>query len=125
MLLVGMGRGIRTKEALNVGIPCTSPKEVLWIEVTVMAPGGKLVTNCDIHITAASEHRMGVARKAECLNWTSGFDLRLNSSSIVETFKVEERRICHKCWAKAIPNEARRMNPKAFARIFEAVVTYD
>lgn len=90
-----------------------------------MAPGGKLVTNCDIHITAASAHRMGVARKAEGLNWTNGFDLRLNSSSIVETFKVEERRIYHRCCANAIPKDARSMNPKAFARILEAVVTYD
>src|SRR5580698_7347190 len=47
-----------------------------------------------------------------------------NSSSMVETCMVCTRNKCHSHWAKATANEPLRANPKALARIFEAVWMY-
>lgn len=101
-----------------------STKESVCDEATLIAPGGKLVTNCDAHMILAKPHSNGVARITAALNSRNGLALTQKSASIVETFMDVTRRRCHKCCTKAIASDALSENPKAFARMFEAVVTY-
>lgn len=113
-----------TNEALNVGTT-TILKEVFWVVITVIAPGGKLVTICDAHIRIESANSKGVAREAAGLNRTNGLDLMENKSSIVDTFIVETRRRCQRYWTNATASAALRKKPNTLARIFEAVEMYD
>jgi hypothetical protein len=111
---------ILTKEALNVGTD-TCSYEIFCDDITVIAPGGKLVTTCDAHIIPARTNKTGVARRADGLKKTNKFDLMLKSSSIVDTFIVWIRRRYHRYWTNATANAPRMLKPNKFARMFEAV----
>ena len=91
----------------------------------VIAPGGKPVIICDAHMKIARAKSIGVVRRTAGLKSIHGLDLMENSSSIVDTFKVETRRRYQRYWTKATAREALRKIPKLFARIFEAVEMYD
>ena len=54
----------------------------------MIAPGGKLVTICDVHIKIESTNNKGVAHNAASLRRTNGLDRMENRSSIVDTFMV-------------------------------------
>jgi hypothetical protein len=91
----------------------------------VIAPGGNPVAICKSHVTIARRQRVGVARKLAILKTWKGFDRSENKSSIVETFIVETRRRCQRYWTNAMDKEPLKANPKAFAKIFDAVDMYD
>lgn len=99
--------------------------DILWAVATVIAPGGKLVTICDAHITAERLKSNGAARKAAGLKRMEGLPLMEKSSSIVDTFMVDNRRRYQRYCTKATASAARREKPKVFARTFEAVEIYD
>lgn len=112
-----------TKDALKNGTS-TFVKEVLCVVVILMAPGGKLVTTCDTHMIIARANSIGVARITAGSKSRNGFALTQKSASIVETFMVLIRSRCHRCCTNATARDALKAKPKAFARIFEAVVIY-
>ena len=91
----------------------------------VMAPGGKLVTICDAHMTVDRAKSIGVARSAAGRSSTKGLLLMEKSNSIVDTFIVETRIRCQRYCTKATASAARRKKPNVFARTFEAVEIYD
>ncbi len=112
--------GLLTKEALNVGIVMMLENACCRV-VTVIAPGGKLVTICDAHIRTARAHSVGVARRAAGTNSMKKFDLIENNVSIVETFIVDSLKRRQRYWQNAIARADRKAKPKALARMFDAV----
>ena len=88
--------------------------DVFWLVMIVIAPGGKLVATCDIHIRSARAHSDGVARKAEGLQIVNGLDLMQNKCSIVETLIVEMRRRRHRYCTNATAKAPLSANPLCY-----------
>lgn len=76
-----------TNDALKEGTDTVS-YDVLGAVAIVIAPGGKLMTMEDSHMSNASAHSIGVAFKEAARNIWKGFDRIANRSSIVETFML-------------------------------------
>lgn len=96
-------------------------KDACCLVVTVIAPGGKLVTICDAHIRTARAQSVGVARRAAGTKSMNKFVLIENNVSIVETFMAESLKSRQRYWQNATARAARKAKPKALARMFDAV----
>jgi len=77
------------KDALNVGTTAM-PKEVFWVLVIVIAPGGKLITIWEAHMMIDRANSIGAAPTTAGLRSEKGFDLMENRSSIVDTYRYSE-----------------------------------
>lgn len=113
-----------TKEALKLGTAKVL-KLISGLAMTVTAPGGKLITICNTHITMASRKSTGVAWKAAGRSKVKGFDLMSKSSSMVDTFMLFTLRRCQRYWTKASERHALSAYPNTFDRTFDMVDTYD
>jgi hypothetical protein len=82
-----------------------------YLDMILIALGGKVAAICDIRIRTTRAQSEGVASRAAGLQSVNGFDQMQNKCSTVETSIAETQRRCHRCGTNATARALLRAKP--------------